>query len=153
MRDISIGALSGGALLFAALILIAIGPPRHVPLPPAPATYNVSGPSEVTGGGITLASTSVDLADDDAVYPDGPHADVINASCTACHSASMALAQPRLSSDQWKSIVEKMRDTYKAPVPEAAVPDIVTYLASISAKLPASGAAPLTTNDRSGGTG
>jgi len=107
----------------------------------------------VAAGGISLTSVSVDLPDDNVAYPDGSHADVINANCTACHSASMALYQPRLSASQWKGIVEKMRDTYKAPVPDAAVPDIVAYLTAISDKLPEAPGAAHATADRSGGSG
>src|SRR5262249_28218192 len=106
-----------------------------------------------TGGGVTLTSARVDLPDDNANYPDGPHADVINASCTSCHSASMALNQPRLSADQWKGVVEKMRDTYKAPVSDAAVPDIVSYLAAMSDKLPPAPGVAAAKTDHSGGTG
>ncbi len=90
MPDISIGALSGDAILFAALILIAIGPPRHVPLRRAPATYTATGPSEGTGGEITLASTSVDLADDDAGYPDGRPTAANHANRIACQEANTA---------------------------------------------------------------
>lgn len=70
----------------------------------------------VAAGGFTLASDSVDLPIEDQRYPDGPHADVINANCTACHSASRVLIQPPSSADQWKAEVTKMRETYKAPM-------------------------------------
>lgn len=106
-----------------------------------------------------MVSTSVDLPVDDAAYPDGPHADVINANCTSCHSASMALTQPALSADQWKATVTKMRETYKAPVAEKDVPAIVAYLSA----MPSQNAVPATAKaqdpgakvvpDVSGGTG
>jgi len=118
----------------AALVLVAIGPPgpRAVKTDPVAATPPL--PS-VSAGGFTLTSTSVDLPIDDGVYPDGPHADVINANCTSCHSASMALTQPRLSAEQWTAIIKKMRETYKAPVVETDVPAIVAYLTAMSGKL------------------
>jgi hypothetical protein len=94
----------------------------------------VGRPSNVAFGGFTLTSAAIDLPIDDQQYPDGPHADVINANCTSCHSASMALTQPALTSDQWKSTVIKMKEVYKAPVAEKDIPAIVEYLTALSAK-------------------
>lgn len=150
----SFAALGAGAIVFVGLVFTIIGPPRHVPLPPeATNSSPAPAPSAVSAGGVVLTSVNVALPDDSATFPDGPHADVINANCTACHSASMALNQPRMSADQWTGIVEKMRDTYKAPVAAGAVPDIVAYLVAMSDKLPAaSGGAPASA-DHSGGTG
>lgn len=134
MRTPSFGTLSFGLVGLAALVLVAIGPPgsRSVKTDPVAATPP---PPSVSAGGFTLTSTSVDLPIDDGVYPDGPHADVINTNCTSCHSASMALTQPRLSTEQWAAIVKKMRETYKAPVLETDVPAIVAYLTAMSGKL------------------
>jgi hypothetical protein len=134
VRTPSFGTLSFGIVGLAALVLVAIGPPgsRSVKTDPVAATPP---PASVSAGGFTLTSSSVDLPIDDGVYPDGPHADVINANCTSCHSASMALTQPRLSAEQWTTIVNKMRETYKAPVVEADVPAIVAYLTAMSGKL------------------
>lgn len=152
--DPSPGALAFAGLVFTSLVLVAIGPPT-ARKPPAIATTAspAPAPSHVAGPGITLVSVSVDLPDDVLSFPDGPHAGVINANCTSCHSATMALSQPRLSGDQWKAIVEKMRATYKAPVPASAVPDILDYLNAMSAKLPASRSPSSTSADRSGGSG
>lgn len=157
MKIPSIGTLSFGAVGLAALVLIAIGPPgSHVP-PPPPAPSGPA-PSSVAFGGFTLTSAAVDLPIDDQQYPDGPHADVINANCTSCHSASMALTQPTLTADQWKATVVKMKEVYKAPVAETDIPAIVEYLTVLSAKQ--GGAAPATKDpaqqsapDASGGTG
>lgn len=136
MRDLSMGTLGFGAAGLAAFVLFLVGPPNHVAPPPFPHSFTPPpGPSSVAAGGIALTSTAIDLPDDAAAYPDGPHADVINANCTSCHSASMALAQPPLSAEQWKGEVSKMRETYKAPVPASAVDDIVAYLAAMSGKL------------------
>lgn len=152
--DPSPGTLAFGGLVFTSLVLVAIGPPSaRKPLAIENAFSPASAPSQVAGPGITLVSVSVDLPDDTVPFPDGPHAAVINANCTSCHSATMALSQPRLSRDQWKAIVEKMRATYKAPVPASAVPDILDYLNAMSGKLPASGSLPMAATDRSGVTG
>ena len=117
------------------LMLIGIGGPRQVAPPPLVETSPPAGPSQVMAGGLTLTSTSIDLPDDSTPYPDGPHADVINANCASCHSASMALNQPPLSAAQWTEEVGKMRNVYKAPVAETDVPAIVAYLSAMSAKL------------------
>lgn len=135
MKAPSIGALSSGLIGLTAVTLIAIGAPgSHVVQPQDAPT--APAPPTVTAGGFSLVSESVDLPTDDTGYPDGRHAEVINANCTACHSASMALNQPPLSADQWKAEVTKMREVYKAPVAEADVPAIVAYLTGMSSKLP-----------------
>jgi hypothetical protein len=135
MKAPSSGALSFGLIGLTAITLLAIGTPnsRGVPLPGGPVGPL---PPTVSAGGFSLASASVDLPTDETGYPDGPHVDVINANCTSCHSASMALTQPPLSPDQWKAEVTKMREVYKAPVAETDVPAIVAYLTGMSSKLP-----------------
>ncbi|HEU0066040.1 MAG TPA: cytochrome c [Sphingomonas sp.] len=90
-------------------------------------------PGRVSAGGIVLRSTTTTLPEDDAGYPAGPHVDAMNQNCAACHSASMVLSQPRLSADQWKAEVAKMRETYKAPLDDADVPAILAYLEGVSA--------------------
>lgn len=135
MKIPSMGAIGFGAVLVAALVLVLIGPPSSHQAPPLTQDSPTQpSPVTVTGNGFTLASENIDLPADDAQYPDGPHADVINANCTSCHSASMALNQPALSADQWKATVTKMREAYHAPVPEKDVSAIVAYLTALSQK-------------------
>lgn len=119
------------SLLIAASALGSIAAGAVVLTPGSPAAS--PRPGSVTAGGFTLASTAVDLPVDEALFPAGPHADVVNASCTSCHSASMVLTQPPLSAEQWTAEVAKMRDVYRAPVAEADVPTIIAYLAGVSA--------------------
>ena len=94
----------------------------------APAT--VSRPTQATAGGFTLRSVDIALPDEAASFPEGPGADLMTVYCTACHSPSMVLTQPSLSPAQWTATVTKMRDVYKAIVPDEAVPGIVGYLTS-----------------------
>ncbi|WP_426439262.1 hypothetical protein [Bradyrhizobium genosp. P] len=89
--------------------------------------------THVSEGGATLTSQSIDLPDDASQFPDGPNAAAINDNCLACHSSSMVLNQPRLSRPQWKSIVDKMRHVYKAPVSDGDAAKIVDYLEHLSA--------------------
>jgi hypothetical protein len=46
----------------------------------------------------------------------------------------MVLTQPRLSRSQWQAEVDKMRNTYKAPISATDVPAIVDYLANLKPK-------------------
>lgn len=87
----------------------------------------------VTGQGFILKSASVELPYDEQAYPDGPGAEVMNANCASCHSASMVLVQPKLTRAQWDGVVKKMRDVYHAPVADEDVPAILDYLTKLSA--------------------
>ncbi len=79
-----------------------------------------------------LQSVNVDLPTSDRMFPgDTPAADAVNNNCLACHSAGMVLTQPRLSRAAWQAEVEKMRDSYKAPVAAEDIPAIVDYLANL----------------------
>ncbi|MFL0672708.1 MAG: cytochrome c [Erythrobacter sp.] len=77
---------------------------------------------------VTFADASITLPDDPLDLPPGPGADAVVANCAACHSPSTMLQQPRMSREKWLSTVTKMRETYKAPIDEAAIPAIVDYL-------------------------
>lgn len=77
---------------------------------------------------VTFADASITLPDDPLELPPGPGADAVVANCAACHSPSTMLQQPRMSREKWLSTVNKMRETYKAPIDEAAIPAIVDYL-------------------------
>lgn len=77
---------------------------------------------------VVFTDASITLPDDPIDLPDGPGRDAVIANCTACHSPSTMLQQPRISRDKWESIVGKMITLYKAPVDEAAVPEIVDYM-------------------------
>lgn len=76
----------------------------------------------------TFADASITLPDDPIDLPDLPGRDAVIANCTACHSPSTMLQQPKVSREKWQSIVGKMVEVYKAPVDEAAVPAIVDYM-------------------------
>jgi hypothetical protein len=90
--------------------------------------------NSVSGGGITLHSVDVEFPDPGRQFPGGDEAEAINNNCLACHSAGMVLTQPRLSRAEWQSEVDKMRNTYKAPVTAADVPAIVDYLVNLGGR-------------------
>jgi cytochrome c5 len=79
-------------------------------------------------------SVSVDLPTSDRMYPDGPGSDATNAYCLVCHSAGMALTQPQMNQAAWEAEVNKMRNAYKAPIPEEQVQAIVSYLVGLQQK-------------------
>lgn len=131
MKSLSAGWVAGGVIGIAAIALVVVGSSgSRTPPAATPATA----PGSVAANGFTLASTSVVLPAEAATFPAGPHADAVNANCTACHSASMALTQPALSADQWKATVIKMREVYKAPIAEQDVPAILAYLTAMPAQ-------------------
>jgi cytochrome c5 len=82
---------------------------------------------------VKFADVSITLPEDTGTFPDGPGKDAMIANCGACHSPSMILTQPRLTADQWKSTIKKMREVYKAPIDAADEPAILAYLESVSA--------------------
>jgi hypothetical protein len=134
-----ISTIAYGSVVVAAITLFSIGTPgenrRRTVAPPAVAAETsraVSSPSSINGGGTTLHSVSFDLPVSDRTFPGGAAADAINNNCLACHSAGMVLTQPAMPRGAWQAKVDSMRNNYKAPVAEAAVPAIVDYLASMA---------------------
>ena len=99
---------------------------------PAQLAQATSAPSVVAAAGVTLHSVSADFPDPARIFPGGNEADAINNNCLACHSAGMVLTQPHLSRSDWQAEVDKMRNTYKAPVAANDVSAIVEYLANLS---------------------
>jgi hypothetical protein len=76
----------------------------------------------------SLSSVKVEFPESDRQFSGGAAADAINNNCLACHSAAMVLNQPALSKETWEAEVKKMINVYKAPIDQADVEGIVTYL-------------------------
>lgn len=79
----------------------------------------------------SFADAAIVLPDDPNELPEGPYRAVVEANCTACHSPSTMLQQPRVSREKWESIVGKMRKLYKAPVDDEAARQVVDYMVAI----------------------
>jgi cytochrome c5 len=128
----SFSAVVYAAAIAAGVALFAVGSPlgHGGASPVAAAEQSAPAPSAVSGNGVTLRSVNVDNPDSDRVF-EGAGADVVNNNCLSCHSAGMILTQPRMPHAAWQAEVEKMRNTYKAPVDASDVPAIVDYLASL----------------------
>jgi len=82
---------------------------------------------------VTFTDVSITLPDDPIDLPEGPGRDAVVENCTACHSPSTMLQQPRVSREKWESIAAKMIEVYKAPVDEAAIPAIAGYMVAVQA--------------------
>jgi cytochrome c5 len=91
--------------------------------------------SEQPKSKFTFTDVAVRLPQDTSTFPEREGVDAMNANCAACHSTSMILLQPVLTTDQWKAEIKKMREVYKAPVDPAAEPAILSYLEATSAEL------------------
>ncbi|MBA3896666.1 MAG: cytochrome c [Sphingomonadaceae bacterium] len=81
-------------------------------------------------------NVSVMFPAETAAFPERPGAEAMTANCAGCHSPSMVLTQPRLTADQWKAEVDKMKTAYRAPVDPAAESAILKYLTATSEALP-----------------
>jgi hypothetical protein len=77
---------------------------------------------------------SITLPDDPNDLPDGPGRQAVIENCTACHSPSTILQQPRVPREKWEGTVAKMVKLYKAPVDPAAIPQIVDYMVAVQAQ-------------------
>ena len=86
-----------------------------------------------TAASPALKSVEVSLPDDESQFT-GPDADLLNANCTGCHSASMVLYQARMDAAHWAESVKKMRETYKAPIDDAAAAKLPAALAAVQAR-------------------
>ena len=83
---------------------------------------------------VGFADASITLPDDPVELPEGPGREAVLENCTACHSPSTMLQQPKVSAEKWESIVGKMKKLYKAPVDDAAVPAIVDYMMHVQSQ-------------------
>jgi len=76
---------------------------------------------------------SVELPASVTPFPAGDGATIANSQCLTCHSVDMVLLQPPLTQEQWKSIINKMRNAYGATLPAEQVDPLAAYLARLTA--------------------
>lgn len=81
-----------------------------------------------------FADASITLPDDPNALPEGPGRDAVLENCTACHSPSTMLQQPKVSKEKWESIIGKMKKLYKAPVDDAAAAQVVDYMMHVQSQ-------------------
>ena len=84
----------------------------------------------------SIQKASITLPEDAETFGEGPHADVLNRNCLACHSVSMVRYQPPLSRKQWTATVDKMREAYAAPIEASETAAIVDALMATAPSKP-----------------
>jgi mono/diheme cytochrome c family protein len=77
---------------------------------------------------------SVEMPVSHTLFPPGNGADVANGQCLICHSAGMVLRQPPLTQDEWIGEINKMRNSFGAPLPADQVEALARYLRSINGR-------------------
>ncbi len=83
---------------------------------------------------VVFEDASITLPDDPNDLPEAPGREAVLENCTACHSPSTMLQQPRVPREKWEATVKKMIELYKAPVDPKAVPQIVDYMVEVQAR-------------------
>jgi mono/diheme cytochrome c family protein len=77
---------------------------------------------------------SVALPASQVSFPPGNGSVIANAYCLICHSAGMVLRQPPLTQDEWTGEINKMRNSFGAPLPPDQVEALAKYLQSINGR-------------------
>ena len=80
---------------------------------------------------LTLQPEHITPPASDRVFPVGPGSAAANAYCLACHSVGMVMTQPDLTQRGWQDEVIKMRDAFKAPIPDDEIATLADYFYSI----------------------
>lgn len=83
---------------------------------------------------VAFADASVTLPDEPVALPEGPGREAVLGNCSACHSPSMLMQQPKVPRAKWEAIVAKMRKVYKAPIDDAAAGQVVDYMLAVQAR-------------------
>ncbi|MGE0073539.1 MAG: cytochrome c [Thiomonas sp.] len=84
---------------------------------------------------LTLKTQTIELPTSTRVFPgDSAGAKAANTYCLMCHSAGMVMNQPDLPKATWLVEVNKMKNAFKAPIPDDQVSVIADYLDSIKGK-------------------
>lgn len=78
--------------------------------------------------GLSWKTVSVTLPASASRFAGGDGAALANSQCLICHSAGMVLTQPKLSAEQWRAEIEKMRTAYGAPLPADQIDRLTAYL-------------------------
>lgn len=110
--------------LYMKTLLARIGAEEAQAGPSAPKT-------SAEAAGIHLRSVGFSFPTDGRAFPAGPGADLMASNCMSCHTPGMILNQPALTRAEWTGEVTKMVKIYKAPIDDADLPAIVTYLAGL----------------------
>ena len=142
---LKVAARAAGVVAVAGLVASS-GQPAYAASPPAPSSMQAAAPKAtadeaeagpaapkavVNSSGIQLHSVGFAFPATGRAFPPGPGLDAMAGNCMSCHTPGMILNQPALTRAEWAGEVTKMVKVYHAPVDEADIPAIVTYLASM----------------------
>lgn len=77
-------------------------------------------------------ATISDVSDVQTVLPQAGHVALVEGYCTPCHSLRYIEMQPRMSYAAWEELVDKMINTYHAPIRDTLKRrQIIDYLHAI----------------------
>ena len=125
LRDITL--ISAIPVLLGIVLASGLAWPRTVDSAPA-VKETVAAPVQ------RWVKVSVELPASQTPFPPGDGSVIANAQCLICHSAGMVLRQPPLTQDEWISEINKMRNSYGAPLPAEQVEPLALYLHSINGR-------------------
>jgi mono/diheme cytochrome c family protein len=123
-------SLRKGLLIWAIAILLGIALATSLASPRA--GESTTSAKADTGPVQKWAKVSVELPTSHTSFPPGDGADIANGQCLICHSAGMVLRQPPLSEDEWTGEINKMRNSFGAPLPADQVAALARYLHGIN---------------------
>jgi mono/diheme cytochrome c family protein len=83
---------------------------------------------------VHFAAINLNFPTSTAGFPAGKGSDIANANCLICHSAGMALRQPPLTEDEWRSEIKKMKSSFGAPIPADQIDELAHYLGTINGR-------------------
>ena len=121
------------ALIWAVPILLGIALATGLAWPHA-ADSTAAVEKTATGPVQRWAKVTVDLPVSQTAFPPGNGADIANGQCLICHSADMVLRQPPLTQDEWTGEINKMRNSFGAPLPADQVDALARYLQGINGR-------------------
>src|SRR5260370_13333529 len=84
-----------------------------------------------------FAAINLNFPTSAVAFPAGKGSDIANANCLICHSAGMALRQPPLTEDEWRSEISKMKSSFGAPIPADQIDELAQYLGTVNGEQPA----------------
>ena len=123
----SVALISAVPVLLGIALAAGLAWPRTVNSEPA-------AKEAVKGSVPKWVKVSVELPVSQISFPPGNGSVIANAYCLICHSAGMVLRQPPLTQDEWTVEINKMRNSFGAPLPADQVQALAQYLRSINGR-------------------
>ena len=126
-------SLRSVALIWGAPVVLGIALAAGLTWPRV-ADSSAAAEKAATGPAQRWAKVSVDMPTNYTAFPPGVGADIANGQCLICHSADMVLRQPPLTQDEWTGEINKMRNSFGAPLPADQVDALALYLRGINGR-------------------